>query len=120
MCDKFVVARTKRVHEPPRILPVVRVAGTASKSYRSPALPISLLSRAMKAAQFVTYGSDKHGFNNRQNLWDATPIDIAVVGEFFLQLRCTPPERNFVALIREQYPATLNLGGEGNGPLFIL
>src|SRR5207247_577135 len=28
-----------------------------------------------------------------------------------------PSEKNFVALIRNRYPATLNLGETGNGPL---
>jgi hypothetical protein len=33
---------------------------------------------------------------------------------------CVPSDKNFVALIRQQWPATLNLGSNSIGPLFEL
>ena len=33
---------------------------------------------------------------------------------------CVPPEKSFVALIRQRHPATLNLGVAGDGPLLML
>jgi hypothetical protein len=47
-------------------------------------------------------------------------VEIAAVGDSFTHGYCVPPEQNFVALIRERHPATLNLGIAGNGPLLML
>lgn len=73
-----------------------------------------------ESGQFVTFRSDEHGFSNPPNSWDKAPIDIAAVGDSFVQGWCVPPDKTFVALIRKSYPATLNLGIEGNGPLIML
>jgi PAS domain S-box-containing protein len=69
--------------------------------------------------QYLTYRSDEHGFNNPPHIWD-TPIDIVAVGDSFTQGWCVDPESNFVSLIRQRHPGTLNLGIEGNGPLIML
>jgi hypothetical protein len=66
---------------------------------------------------YVIYESDEHGFHNPKGIWDAGRVDIAVVGDSFAEGFCVPSEKNFVALIRKHYPATLNLGKTGNGPL---
>jgi hypothetical protein len=42
------------------------------------------------------------------------------VGDSFVQGWCVPSGKSFVDLIRNQYPATLNFGMEGNGPLVML
>jgi lysophospholipase L1-like esterase len=73
-----------------------------------------------EGGQYLTYRSDAHGFNNPQYLWDSAPVDIVAVGDSFVQGWCVPPDDNFVAVIRKRYPATLNLGVEGNGPLVML
>ena len=72
-----------------------------------------------EGGQFLTYRSDQHGFNNPQQVWH-TPIDIVAVGDSFTQGWCVAPNSNFVSLIRQRYPGTLNLGIEGNGPLTML
>ena len=72
-----------------------------------------------EGGQFLTYRSDQHGFNNPQQVWH-TPIDIVAVGDSFTQGWCVAPDINFVSLIRQRYPGTLNLGIEGNGPLVML
>ena len=43
--------------------------------------------------------------------------DIASVGDSWVNGFCVPSDKNFVALIRKYYPATLSLGENGNGPL---
>jgi hypothetical protein len=67
--------------------------------------------------QYVIYQSDEHGFHNPRGLWNSTRIDIMAVGDSFTQGACVPSGKNLVALIREHFPNTLNLGMGGNGPL---
>jgi hypothetical protein len=71
-----------------------------------------------ETGRFVTFRSDQHGFNNPSRLWANAPVDAVVVGDSFVHGYCV--ENNVVTFIREQYPTTLNLGIEGNGPLVIL
>jgi hypothetical protein len=68
----------------------------------------------------TVYRSDEHGFNNPKGIWTRVPLDIAVVGDSFVQGGCVAPEENVVARIRQHYPATLNLGMGGSGPLIEL
>lgn len=72
------------------------------------------------AGQWVHYQSDGRGFNNSERAWRLDRLDIAAVGDSFTQGYCVPPEHNFVALIRQHHPATLNLGIAGDGPLMML
>lgn len=73
-----------------------------------------------ESGEFVTYPSDMYGFNNPQSVWKSTAIEIAALGDSFTQGYCVPPDKNFVATIRNRYPATLNLGIAGDGPLLML
>jgi hypothetical protein len=70
--------------------------------------------------RYVLYRSDEHGFHNPRGIWSSPQLDLAVVGESFTQGACVPSEQNFVALLRREHPATLNLGMLGNGPLLML
>ena len=72
-----------------------------------------------EGGEFLTYTSDRHGFNNPPSVWNA-PISVVAVGDSFTQGWCVDPDNNFVSLIRQRYPGTLNLGIEGNGPLVML
>ena len=69
---------------------------------------------------WVTYESDEHGFYNPGGTWKSSRVDIAALGDSFPHGYCVPPDENFVALIRQRYPATLNVGMAGNGPLLML
>ncbi len=73
-----------------------------------------------ESGSWVTYQSDEHGFRNPLGLWQPGTLDIAAVGDSFTNGDCVPPGKEFVALIREQYPRTLNLGIRANGPLLEL
>jgi lysophospholipase L1-like esterase len=66
---------------------------------------------------YLIYRSDEHGFHNPPGLWSSPALEVAAVGDSYTQGRCVPSEQNMVALIRKKYPATLNLGMSGNGPL---
>jgi len=70
--------------------------------------------------QFVVYRSDEHGFHNPQGVWSSGRFEVAALGDSFTQGACVPTEQNFVELLRRDYPATLNLGMLGNGPLLML
>jgi hypothetical protein len=73
-----------------------------------------------ETGQYVTYESDEHGFNNPQGIWSVSPVDVAAVGDSFTQGQCVASDKNLVAWIRSRYPATINLGMAGIGPLLTL
>jgi hypothetical protein len=70
-----------------------------------------------ETGEWITYKSDEHGFNNPDEVWQPRDISIAAVGDSFVFGKCVPSDKNFVSLIRRSYPATLNLGMNGAGPL---
>jgi hypothetical protein len=70
-----------------------------------------------ESGQYVTYESDERGFSNPRGIWNSRRLQIVAVGDSFTQGFCVPPDKTFVGLIRDRYPATLNLGMAGNGPL---
>jgi hypothetical protein len=70
-----------------------------------------------ESGDWITYRSDERGFNNPEGIWQSRDISVAAVGDSFAFGACVPSDRNFVALIRRKYPATLNLGINGAGPL---
>lgn len=66
---------------------------------------------------WTIYMSDEHGFHNPHGIWTQNSVDIAAVGDSFTHGACVPSGKNFMALIRKQTPATLNLGVWGMGPI---
>jgi lysophospholipase L1-like esterase len=70
--------------------------------------------------EYVTYESDEHGFHNPKGIWNAGTVAVAAVGDSFTQGCCVASNKNFVALIRNSFPVTLNLGMVNNGPLIEL
>jgi hypothetical protein len=73
-----------------------------------------------ESGKYENYESDEHGFHNPKALWNPGRLDIAAVGDSYTHGHCVPSGKNFVALIREHYPSTLNLGIAGDGPLLML
>jgi len=47
-------------------------------------------------------------------------LDVAFVGDSYTEGACVPSHQNMVSRVREEIPATLNLGMAGNGPLLEL
>jgi hypothetical protein len=70
--------------------------------------------------QYLTYRSDQYGFHNPPEVWRSDSIEIAALGNSFTVGYCVPSDKNFVAEIRRRYPATINLGMTGEGPLHVL
>jgi hypothetical protein len=88
-------------------------------------LPLGWISNAISVAcnesgDYLVYESDEHGFHNPKGLWHNDPIEIVAVGDSYTQGYCVPSDKNFVAVIRKHYPAILNLGMSGHGPLLML
>ncbi len=70
--------------------------------------------------QWIDYRSDREGFNNPDEIWDAGHLDVAVLGDSFANGYCVPEASNYVAYIRRRDSATLNLAMAGDGPLLML
>src|SRR5262245_17074568 len=69
-----------------------------------------------EAGTYVTYASDRFGFNNPDQQWDIPP-QVALVGDSFVEGWCVPREESFAGRIRQNVPATLSVGYTGHGPL---
>jgi len=65
---------------------------------------------------WTSYHSDRYGFRNPDKLWDV-PASVVVIGDSFTHGACVNDGDDYVSMLRERLPATLNLGVTGNGPL---
>ena len=88
-------------------------------------VPLGTISRMTsvycnESGRYLVYKSDRHGFHNPRHVWNSGNLAVAAVGDSFTEGSCVPSDRNFVSLLRKLYPATLNLGMGGNGPLMEL
>jgi hypothetical protein len=72
-----------------------------------------------ETGRYAIYESDERGFHNPRGIWGSRSMAIAAVGDSFTEGSCVPSDRNFMALIRNRYPETLNLGMSGEGPLLM-
>jgi PAS domain S-box-containing protein len=96
----------------------VRINGTET-------LPLGGISNIVtvmcnETGNFAIYKSDEHGFRNPSGIWNLDRFDVAALGDSFTHGACVSSDRDFVAIIQKRYPATLNLGMSGNGPLLQL
>ena len=89
-----------------------------------PVLPLSGMSSRTtvlcnESGYWAIYASDEFGFHNPKGLWGGN-VDIAVVGDSFSHGNCVHSGEDWVSLLREFNPRSLNFGMGGNGPLFEL
>jgi len=73
-----------------------------------------------ESGEFTFYQSDEHGFHNTKGLYEVKNLTIAVLGDSFVHGNCVQSDKNAVAIIKDTYPNTINLGISGNGPLLML
>jgi hypothetical protein len=73
-----------------------------------------------ESGRYVNYASDEHGFSNPRGTWSSSRLEIVAVGDSFAHGFCVSPDNTFLGVIRNRYPALLNLGMAGNGPLLEL
>jgi hypothetical protein len=70
-----------------------------------------------EGGRYAIYDSDEHGFNNPTGIWPLGQLDVALLGDSYMQGACVPPELTVASHLRKKWPATLSLGMAGNGPL---
>ncbi len=63
------------------------------------------------------FTSDERGFCNPPGLWDRAPVDVLLLGDELALGAGVAPEDNVAAPVRARFPATINLGAPGLGPL---
>jgi hypothetical protein len=88
-------------------------------------LPLSGMSHSItvgnkEGASRLVFLSDRYGFNNPDSIWDRPEIDLALVGDSFSQGESVDSCDNLRGNLHRTFPATLNLGIGGNGPLSYL
>lgn len=66
--------------------------------------------------RYMVFRTDRHGFNNPDDVWDLPSIELALIGDSFVQGACEPDGRSFANLLRADVPSLLNLGVGGNEP----
>ena len=113
-----IPSRLLKPHEDGSFRSVVRIDGAEVLPLGGVSSTVTVLCN--ESGEYAIYKSDKHGFRNPSGTWDLERLDIAAVGDSFAQGACVSSERSALAVIQKSYPATLNLGMLGNGPLFQL
>jgi len=88
-------------------------------------LPLGGISNALtvlcnECGEYTIYQSDEIGFHNPKGLYGIEDVEIVALGDSFTQGNCVKSEENAVAIIRNYYPHTINLGLSGAGPLQML
>lgn len=88
-------------------------------------LPLGGISRTTnvhcnETGRYPLFEFDEHGFHNPRGIWPLGRADIVAVGDSHTFGACVDTDKNFMALIRERHPRTLNLGMPANGPLLML
>ena len=68
---------------------------------------------------FTNFKSDRYGFNNNDEVWDADEIEYLLVGDSFLLGSCVRENETIVGNLSNlnKHQKILNLGYSGNGPL---
>ena len=84
-------------------------------------VPLADVSRSLavyckEIGAYTIYRSDEKGYHNPEGIW-SEPADIAVIGDSYVHGACVPSGSDYVSLIRQTFPQSLNLGRGGNGPL---
>ncbi len=64
----------------------------------------------------LIYKSDQFGFNNPNKRWSESEVDVAFLGDSYVQGYCVKPADHFISLV-EKSMTVLNLGLFGSGPL---
>jgi hypothetical protein len=124
--------RSRGIHAFPDVFSAALFQSTAKGVIRSifttaqeEFLPLAGLSNVTtvfcnESGEYIIYQSDEHGFRNPPGLWQSRPIHIVAVGDSFTHGACVPMDDSFVSRIRSHFPATINLGINGDGPLAML
>jgi len=83
--------------------------------FSNPALSKIVLCNEL--GSFETIDSDEYGFNNPPGTWATQSADVLLLGDSYVEGFCVPREDRLAEIVRKRYPATVNLGRGGLGPL---
>ena len=89
----------------------------------SPIYPLSSISNTKtvfcnESGKRIIYYSDKHGFRNKNEIWDQKEVDIVILGDSLVHGACVDDEHvtsNQLSTLTGK--KVLNLGFQGHGPL---
>lgn len=70
-----------------------------------------------ESGNHLIYESDEHGFRNPAGTWELDSFDIGVVGDSFAHGAGLPDGNDYVSLLRQYFPNSINLAYDDNGPL---
>ena len=88
-----------------------------------PVFPLSAISNSKtifcnENGYYAIYQSDRYGFNNPDDNWDADEIEYLLVGDSFVHGACVNTPNDIGSVLRNlSKKSVLNLGYSGNGPL---
>ena len=80
-------------------------------------VPGKTLVACNETGRWMIFKSDRYGFHNPPGAWDARPVNLALVGDSFVEGDCVPFDKNIAAYLRARHDGVLNLGTGGFGPL---
>jgi len=70
-----------------------------------------------ETGRWMVYDSDPYGFHNPPGVWEARPLEAALIGDSFTHGSCQESDKNIAAHLRKRFGSVLNLGISGFGPL---
>ena len=88
-----------------------------------PVFPLSAISNSKtifcnENGYYAIYQSDRYGFNNPDDNWDADEVEYLLVGDSFVHGACVNTPNDIGSILRNlSKKSVLNLGYSGNGPL---
>ncbi|MBF0354886.1 MAG: hypothetical protein HQL43_06585 [Alphaproteobacteria bacterium] len=83
-------------------------------------LPKKRVVSCNEGGSWLTYDSDRHGFNNPDSIWDGASPSLVLLGDSFAHGSCVNPDQNIAGRLGQSFGPTLNLGVSGFGPLSML
>lgn len=121
--DKVYIEEARRLGYKSLLFPVIfdvgRYRDLASKYQIAPLAPQpnTDVYHCNEGYGQVRYKTDRFGFQNPNIAWDAKSIDIALIGDSFVQGACVGVDQNISAQIASSGFSVLNLGTAANSPI---
>lgn len=79
--------------------------------------PLTSLAFCNEGTGLVTYVSDRFGFRNPDAAWDGPALDIALIGDSFVQGACVADQHTVAARLAAARHSVVSLGTSGNNGL---
>ncbi len=109
----------------PNVIPLGLVAMNGLKTGGGRIFPLAGISNAEvvfcnETGPWVTYPADEYGFRNPAGSHRPGEVDVALLGDSFVQGQCVDSGQDIAGRLRTQGYRTVSLGMSGNGPLIQL